>query len=343
MSENSKNSLYDLISDHRTELMGIATIMVLFDHCWIEIFTEIPILYEIEFFLKEYAGTLGVYVFVFLSGFGLPNSYKKSSIIHFYLKRIKRVYPVYLIAILLFVHLYGSGLANLVNQASLLTIFNVNYYPYLWYVPAIMILYLVFPLIYEMYCKEKNKNVFNISFIFICTCLEIFFNYYSYEPTLRLIRIIPIFIIGIISNDIFKKIEFNMLLSFSTLLASLLLFYRIESIISIFHINILSCQIQSSIFAISFSSVYSYVMLKLSNYKCGRLVSNILKGIGSISLEVYCLQNIIDTLYTEKLINVFGAPLTNILFLIIVLFVSFVVKIVIDYLWKSIVRIKEIA
>lgn len=341
MKNSDKYTLYDLISNHRNELMGIATLMVFIDHCWIRIFANIPILCEVEDFLKEYAGTLGVYIFVFLSGFGLPNSYRKSNIKDFYLKRFKRVYLTYFIAIVLYSIVYKSGIMDFVNQVTLLSIFNCNYYPYLWYVPAIMILYLIFPLIYEMYSRTSNKNIFYILSIIICVLLEILLNGYSYEPTLRLIRIIPIFIVGIISNEIFKDMKFSMLPNVFVLLASLVLFYKIENIISTFKINILSCQIQSSLFAVSFSLIYSFIATKICDVKLFKSVTKVLALVGSVSLEVYCLQTTIEKLFVERIEVLFGAPLTNIILFVIVLAVSYFLKKIIDYLWNSI-NIKEV-
>lgn len=89
--KNGKNSIYSLISKYRYVLMGIAALWILFYHEWQLITPDIDSIRRIECYIKG-IGYVGVDIFLFLSGIGLPNSYKKSkSIGDFYLKRMKRI------------------------------------------------------------------------------------------------------------------------------------------------------------------------------------------------------------------------------------------------------------
>lgn len=83
--------LFKLLSKYRTALMGIAAIWILIFHEWNRIFDAIPVLGEMEHFIKR-IGFCGVDIFLLLSGMGLTFSIKKSKNIGvFYVKRLKRI------------------------------------------------------------------------------------------------------------------------------------------------------------------------------------------------------------------------------------------------------------
>ena len=87
---NERTTLNSILAN-RPLLMGVAMIMVIVYHffCWV--YNPIG---------PFNIGYVGVDIFLFLSGLGLSNSYKKNSITQFYKNRIKRIYPIYLISVL---------------------------------------------------------------------------------------------------------------------------------------------------------------------------------------------------------------------------------------------------
>ena len=50
--DEKKTGLYCLISEYRKELMGFAALWILFFHKWLLLFESVPIIGQLEFFLR---------------------------------------------------------------------------------------------------------------------------------------------------------------------------------------------------------------------------------------------------------------------------------------------------
>ena len=200
----------ETISKNRTIFMGIAIIWIMIYHI-----PALASLFPQPLFFLIKTGYAGVDIFLFLSSYGLYYSLKKDpSITRFYKKRFIRIFPTYFFAIIFF------GLCNQLEITEILkSLLLVGFYiPTLrwnsfdWYIPALIILYIIFPLIYK-HIKGICKYFI---FIFITNILLTFYisdflikNELNTSIILFLTRI-PIFILGAIyahyENDINKKI-----------------------------------------------------------------------------------------------------------------------------------------
>ena len=141
--------------ENRTYLMGIAILWIIFFHVylWCDM-SGIETTRWIKMFNK---GALGVDIFLLLSAFGLQASIEKHSVGKFYINRIKRLFPVYFFFLLtLFLTFeYDCPIDRMyiqcVYQITGLSLFK---YPeffscgfcFDWFTPAIIFLYLSFPL-----------------------------------------------------------------------------------------------------------------------------------------------------------------------------------------------------
>ncbi len=109
-------------------------------------------------------GNIGVDVFVFLSGICLYFSYsKKPKLGSFYYKRFVRVYIPYLIMVLPYIiYFYVTGEIDL--WLTIKTILTINTWTGeidpidFWYVSAILVFYLLYPLIYRFIFREKESD-----------------------------------------------------------------------------------------------------------------------------------------------------------------------------------------
>lgn len=68
-----------LLRRYRSALMGFAQLWIVLLHCWLLIIPNRPVLGAIEGFVK-WNGTLGVEMFLFLSGIGMTYSIRKGTI-----------------------------------------------------------------------------------------------------------------------------------------------------------------------------------------------------------------------------------------------------------------------
>ena len=155
------------ISTYRTQIMALATIGVLFTH--------LPARFETFVIARMMLlGIMGVDVFFFVSGFGLYYSFHKDpSPRRFYAKRIRRILPPFLI--LLVVHLLWSGTwswTTFLRHASTLGFWIPawKWGFFGWYVSAILLCYLVFPLIYAGMRRRPWMTTLFVSIVGLTLC-----------------------------------------------------------------------------------------------------------------------------------------------------------------------------
>ena len=211
-----------LIKKYRSALMGIAMIWILLFHTSWNMIEP--------FYTVIHKGYGGVDIFLFLSGFGIYYSLeKKRPLLSFYWRRIRKIYPSYLVVLFLVFCQQYSGLRTegFTRQELFFSFFaNVFLFAFLlwtplvfnWYIFCIMYFYLLSPLFHFLIRKRMGPVLLlgslfisipffgNTSYLMVSARLFIFLlgMYVSYlseeRPDLRIdIRIIyGLMIIGII-------------------------------------------------------------------------------------------------------------------------------------------------
>lgn len=177
------------ISKYRTHIMGISIFLIMFHH--------MPgYLPPILDFIRVNGG-IGVDVFLFLSGIGMYSSLKKNSNVkQFYIRRFLRIFPTYFIIVLLYNLLKFEDL-NVVDCLWQLSTLGLWFYKscYDWYIPALIILYLISPVIYNILIKYSITKwiIFPISLCLILLAYLMGFNYINF-----FFPRIPIFVLGFV-------------------------------------------------------------------------------------------------------------------------------------------------
>lgn len=141
-----QQSFFESVSIFRSAIMGLSMVSIMLFH---QYFTSV-----IPFNIFHNFGHWGVDVFLFLSGMGLVNSLERNSIKNYYRRRFMRLVPScifcgslkYLVSLLL-----GVIVVNYSKDMSLglSAIASLD----LWFIPTIIILYLISPFLY--YCLRK--------------------------------------------------------------------------------------------------------------------------------------------------------------------------------------------
>lgn len=151
-----------LISKYRSELMGIAMLLVVWHHLPINI--NIPI-YD---FLRINAG-FGVDIFLLLSGIGLYYSMsKESSLRNYYLKRFIRIFPIWAIFILCLNFIKGNfDFTYLFLKISTIGWWTGSVGMDYWFIPNIVVLYIVYPLFHQVLQKSPPIALSVIIIIYI--------------------------------------------------------------------------------------------------------------------------------------------------------------------------------
>lgn len=199
------------ISKYRSIIMGMATILIVLCHTTFSIHGFCGEIYRI--YIKQFM-QCGVDIFFLISGLGCYFSFSNNpSVQRFYFKRMIRI----MIPYLLFILIYGTFIVFLKNKSIIIFLYEysiINFFcsGYLsnWFIGAILVLYLLFPLLYKI-VRFSRRLMIMISIIILVILLIPF---WSFSPNnikiireLFLVRI-PVFLIGIVFGDyIYKKKE----------------------------------------------------------------------------------------------------------------------------------------
>lgn len=212
--------------NYRNYWMGIAITAVMMLHLVYDRQTSDYIFKIIKMIFLQ--GDMGVNIFFFLSTYGLCHSYENNKLKTFYKNRFKRLFPIYFI-FLFGIMMYQIGL--MVNIKFLLyNILGLNMFPILgniklssaWFIPAIILIYALFPILYNLTRKACDKGlVFHI--ILILTVFYYMPNSHFYILGMFHARF-HIIILGIATYFYLKENNTRYLLSLYTYTAVLTLF-----------------------------------------------------------------------------------------------------------------------
>lgn len=140
--------------EHRKAYMGLAMLWIIGYHFYLEQ-SEIINHYLFPFKLLFRNGFVGVDIFFILSAYGLCCSWERSKVVDFYKKRFMRIIPLYLLFLVLCKYILHAHhvLVDGLLQISSLSVFNTSFTRTQemrgeWFVPAIINLYLIFPLLF---------------------------------------------------------------------------------------------------------------------------------------------------------------------------------------------------
>ena len=181
---------WDVVSKHRSELMLLSILWVIGFH-----FSTPPYLTIQDTLIS--IGCSGVDFFMFLSGFGLCYNYYNKinfNVFDFYKRRFIKILPTYYMCIIVFGLITGLSIVDLAWQMSCVGFWIGKSY-YDWYVPSILLLYLIFPF-FVMYAKKFGIGRMAVIASFIGMIPTVMFIYLMKGTPILFTARIPIFFIG---------------------------------------------------------------------------------------------------------------------------------------------------
>lgn len=292
--------MYDinLISKWKTVLMGFAALWIYFNHEWITLFDHIPFLGKSEEFMIE-IGFCGVDIFLLLSGMGLTYSIKKSGLLSFYWRRIRRVMIPFVLTGAFIAYIDKWGLNVFLKNVSGYSFYAENMYTFLWFVPAIMTFYFFFPFYYYFFQKSENKLFFTASILELWLILSIFINGTLRGELYGLTNRIPVFLLGILLGWLCqnKKILlhrqaylfFVITLLLGTYLSYLTNYQKFKLLVPT-----PNCCVPNLLISVSLVFLLSGMLEALSSMQklapLTKAITGFFAFFGKISLEFYCLQ-----------------------------------------------------
>lgn len=267
-----------LITKYRNELFGIATLMIILCHS----VSIVPFSESLSNIISY--GTMGVNIFLFLSGIGLYYSLKNNgNRFEFYKKRFIRVIIPYL-----FIGGFWYGIkylicgkgdvAQFLYELSTLSFWIEH--KGAWFVAAIIPFYLFYPLLFKW--LENGRRVLKTS---ILTSLILLFAFYLSKINLGLYIHLSQVLVGggvifLIGSCVAESIKINSFNGGRLFIIGVILFV-IKSITPLKEIQ-LFCDISVGMLSISLIFIFN-IFIKY----CDNLCRILLVKVGSISLESY--------------------------------------------------------
>lgn len=286
IENNSFN--FNQISKSRDFLFGLSIFFVVFHHLTIN-FTDGYLGKTYTYF--HYMGAVGVDIFLFLSAIGLYYSYSKNEdTIVFYKRRFLRIFPAFFIIVIPWFFYY-----DIMKKGDYAWFFghitSIGYWfkgSGDWFISAILLLYLLYPLLYK-YLYKTNIKYAILRLFFLYGVLILYLKYFfpDYTPSLgQFLPRIPIFLTGMfiapyVKNGLYLPRIKTIILSLITLIT----FMGLYLILALKGSGAVYCFIGRLIFLpISISLVFVIANL----YKeTSNLFTEFIVFIGSLSLEIY--------------------------------------------------------
>lgn len=276
----------------RVLVMGISILWVIFHHIDSNYrhSGQVPPLFVAIFNL----GYIGVDLFFLLSSFGLAASLNKNNIKQYYLNRLKRIYPNCILFLLLLFLLFSPCNLSTCFYESLLQLTGLSLYKmsntfstgfcFDWYSPAILTIYLLFPIFNKLIEYIYKKGLLSIlAVMFFLTLISIVMYRVCHTPFLYLGYRIPILFMGGLFYYLIRDKKFKdliVLLCFTTIISQFVYYER------------LSYSLLSPILLFSLST--------LSEYFRPALIRKTLQFTGKYSYELYLSHILIIAIYLPK-------------------------------------------
>lgn len=286
-----------LINRYRSPIMGFAALWIVFFHLWQPLFAEgaPAALFYAENVIKR-LGFEGVDMFFLLSGMGLTYSIGKHSLCGFYLRRLRRLAIPFVAVAALRAVCERWGWRAFLFVVSGANFFVGNMYFFLWFVTAIAVLYLVFPLYWRFFSSARSKLAFTLAVIAVWYVLSLALVGVLPENKYGFTNRIPVFVTGVLLGWCTQKgVTLLSRRAVAVTAAVLTLAGLILSFLCNFRGLKLSlpqsnCCLPDYLTALGLTALLAELFALLGKARGARWINRALGFVGGISLEFYCVQ-----------------------------------------------------
>lgn len=309
-----KLSIGDLITKYRPQIMGVASLFILFFHAWLPIFDSFKLASTMELFIKR-VSFVGVDMFLFVSGFSLVFSINKNSLKSYYLRRIIKIYIPVLIFVSLLMLRREMSLIDVIKNITGFNFYTVCIYNLFWFVPALMTLYILFPLYYYL-LKKVNLNYYVIGSILLWFILVIITKDITRTDLYGFINRIPIFIIGIYFGEktyIKEEVEVRNYVLLLLVVIGITLQYLTNYKGIYLLVPESNCFLPNALFTIGFIPLVANVISNIEKFKLYRALT----FLGKISFELYIVQEKLSKVLLNIFLENFNVVHVNIMYIMI--------------------------
>lgn len=290
---------WNIVSKTRSDLFGLSIISIIIFHFFEDVVSsgKGTAFYRTAENYNHLLGSMGVDVFLFLSGVGLWFSLTEHyDLKRFYLKRMKRVLIPYIIWGGLFwyirdVMIQKKSFYDFFKDYSLLSFWTEGNRS-LWFIGLIILAYAVFPILYNLFKGETIKRLCSLAVLFVINLAGVLFleNHASaiYEHVEIALLRIPVFLLGIYCGDkIYRNLPFDLFdLSIVCLglFSKILMFMAWKNKLPFYKMLATSSKrLLVSLFAVSLILILSRLLVRIHSQR----LHVFLHWFGGLSLEIY--------------------------------------------------------
>lgn len=345
LNETERRNGFLLLSKYRNAIMGLAAIWVLLFHAWLPIMpASTPEHFNLFGFLEIYfldIGYCGVDIFLLVSGIGLTFAIKKGSLLRFYYRRFRRLVLPPLVVSLFLWNIYGWTTKEFFRNISGIDFFIKNTTCYLWFIPAIATLYLLFPLYYKIFEKACKKTLFTAAVIVLWFIISLLLNGHIRENIYGFTNRIPVFIVGILFGyltQIRKDIVFTKKHYICLTLVLAAGFYFAYLTMNLKHnfilpyVNILP----NFLIAVSLPFLIAKLLDLAERYlpKIGKFLAAAIGIFGTFTLELYCVQEWFVKIIGDMMNDGISKHMINLCMFFTINATAWVASMVFKYFWE---------
>nr|WP_315103326.1 acyltransferase [uncultured Catonella sp.] len=302
----------------KQQVMGLAALFIILFHLF-PVSRNNDVLNSVVRYVVM-TGYIGVDIFFFMTGY---MAYFSNTDNYFrYIKRkFLNIYPLFIFSCVLFIIMGKLSITK-----ALLTLSGIDFImngggSLLWFIPAIMIFYLLVPFYLKLVRKMNNIQLFLIAitvWILIMLVLENFVGNHSIN--ILLCRL-PIILFGMT----LAKYEGKWKVSYKFISALLLLMIGIFLTGRFAYMVKVNFLISDIFYIVAIPYVFGIILL--TDVIFGKIKSYLLNFLGKISLELYCFQMIFGSLIFGKVIRyVNGGVLAFIIVFAIIAVLSYLIN-----------------
>ena len=258
--------------------MAISALLILIYHLWIHI-TNL----RVEIYLRQIC-VIGVDIFFFISAYTIGKS--NISYKDFLANRFKKIYLEFLVFSIIGAVYFKWSLKKFLNVIFGLELIKRGGGSFLWFIPGIMIVYLILPLIKKLDLKFPKKVPFILLIIYMLAVVLISI-FSDYQALFILINRIPVIFIGyyFARYDIFDKLNKNKIVYWTLAIISTTVGIIVSYFIFKNHFKVTWFK---EIFYVLCIPLIIGVIFIIDQSKKNKFIDYI----GSITLELYGLQMI---------------------------------------------------
>lgn len=307
---------------NKKTLLCISAIMILIYHLWVPIFNN-----DIERYLR-YICYIGVDIFFFISAYSLG----KRKIVYkdFIKNRFINIYMKFIIFTILVTLYKGNDISKLIEILLGINFITKGGGSFLWFIPAIMILYLLFPLYKKL--DDKYKIISPIILIITWLIISIMVTIYTdYKAIFIFTNRIPIFLIGyyiskykVVENINKKKLIYYLLTIILLIIGSIISY-------TVYKNHFKLSWLQDMFYIVNIPLILGLILL------IDKIPSNkIIETIGNVTLELYAFQMIFGFVLVIKLYKrINNGILTNLSVFLILFIMSYIFYLIYDKVTKK--------